>query len=601
MLGTEVRFVIDSTPSSSRDRPLPATTIWSPLAFALCAPLLGGCMVAQRANPGPADPRTELVNARIAPAQTTRDAAPPSTPLLAMPRLAGPSFSTPFHLARPMTAQPELVLGHDRSVPKDNSLARVANQVGPTPSDPTRSQTDGSGSNVAEISELSGSPAAETPESIPQATGSQAIDLPSALRLADKVNPTIGEARVVILEALARRQSAYALLLPTLNAGTNYHDHIGVLQRSNGTILPVNEQSLYFGGGARALAAESVGIPAVNIFSPLTDAIFEPLAAQQQIRARQANASFVANTTLLEVARIYLRLVGTHAVFQARRAIAADADEIATDVISFAANGQGRRSDAQRANTDRRLFQTDILRAEENLAVTSALLSERLNLDPSSRLLPLNLAVEPIQLIDPNTPVEPLLQTALAGRPDLETRRALVSEAEFQVRKEKARPFLPTVWISFSGGAFGGGSNLVPPTFSAVAGRTDFDARAYWTVLNFGAGNAALIKQRRAQAGQASFDQARTVNTIRSEVSAALARTKALNNKVIVARFRLLTAEDGFKQDRSRLRETLAKPIEALDSLRLLSEARVALIEAITEYNQNQFELFVALGAPPPL
>ena len=536
------------------------------LQVALILPIVAGCMTQtqQRAHQPP----------KVRPPISEAWGPLPLMPTTATRPRAAPTI--PYLLARPREGTP----GRDRE------LARTRSESTVPPERLNESTTDS---------------AAQTPPSIPRASPPQPIDLPSALKLADRVNPNIGEARIIILEALARRQSAYALLLPTLNAGTNYHNHVGVLQRSSGTILPVTEQSLYFGGGARTVAAESVGIPAVNIFSPLTDAIFEPLAAQQEVRARQTNAAFVANVTLLEVARLYLRLVGTQAVYEARRVLAASADEIAANVAAFAATGQGRRSDADRADTERRLFQTEILRAEENVAVTSALLAERLNLDPSSQLQAMNLVLEPISLIDPNTPIEPLLQTALARRPDLANRRALLAEAEWQVVEEKARPWLPTVWVSFSGGAFGGGSNLVPPTFSAVAGRTDFDARAYWTILNLGAGNAARIKQRQAQAGQAAADQARVVNEIRSAVASSLARTKAFHNKVTVARLRLQSAEDGFRQDRSRLRETLAKPIEALDSLRLLAEARIALIEATTEYNQNQFELFVALGSPPPL
>lgn len=475
----------------------------------------------------------------------------------------------------------------------------VDRTAGPAPDEPPRTEA-----TSAPASEGTTDPAAEpvgaTPESIPQATPTRPIDLASALRLADSQNPSIGEARVLILAALAQRQAAYGLLLPTLNAGTNYRDHVGVVQRSNGTILPVTNQSLYVGGGSFAIGTNSPNVAGVNILSPLTDAIFAPLAAQQRVRAASANASATSNFTLLDVARLYIELVGAQAQFEARRVSAADADEIARSVATFATTGQGRRSDADRADADRRLFQAEILRAEELRAVTSAELSRLLNLDPSGRLEPMSL-LEPIVLINPETPVEELIRTALARRPDLANREALVAEAGYQVRREKARPFLPTVWISFSGGAFGGGSNLVPPGLSGFAGRTDFDARAYWTLLNFGAGNAALIRQRRALEGQAVAESLRVINEVREQVTTARAQALALGGRVDVARARLQSAEDGYRQDRARLRETLARPIEALDSLRLLAEARIALVEAITRANQNQFTLFVALGAPPPL
>ncbi len=523
------------------------------------------------------------------------NALPPMPALASNPR---PKPAIPPMIARPTddapssspkrVEEPGVILAAQS--PEGSSDGKPAQD----PPNPPASQPEPPADNATDL-------AGATPPSIPQATPPQPIDLPSALRLADNQNPRIGEARTFILAALAQRQAAYAILLPTFNAGGNYHDHVGVLQRSNGTILPVTEQSLYFGGGARTVAAESVTIPAVNIFSPLTDAIFEPLAAQQRVRGSRSNAAASANTVLLEVARLYVGLLGAQAIYEARKVTAVESDQIAASVLAFAVSGQGRRSDANRADADRRLFQTDILRAEERIAVTSAQLSERLNLDPSSRLQPMSAAIQPVELIRPDVPVEELIRTAIARRPDLETARAVVAEAEFQVRKEKGRPLLPTVWLGFSGGAFGGGSNLVPPTLSAFAGRTDFDVRAYWTLLNFGAGNAALIKQRKAQAGQADAERVRVLNEVRSQVTASRSLALSLRNRVETAQARLGTAEDGYKEDRARLRETLAKPIEALDSLRLLAEARVALIEAITEYNQNQFDLFVALGSPPPL
>ena len=495
-----------------------------------------------------------------------------------------PVSSTDVAAAATGAAEPPSLARADRDEPGRPPAPAVnpdAGLMGPTPVAPT--------------------PAATTPPSIPQSAAPYPIDLSAALRLADGQNPVIGEARVLILGALAERQAARALLLPYLNAGTNYHDHTGPLQRSNGTILPLTEQSLYVGGGARTVAAESIAIPAVNIFSPLTDAIFEPLAAQQRVVGARFNASDTANKVLLEVSSLYIDLIGAEAILEVRRSIAADADRIADSVAAYAATGQGRKSDANRAEADRRLFQVDIQKAEEQVAVASALLAQRLNLDPSARLRPLAGPLEPIELINAETPPEELIRSAVARRPDLAAREALVSQAEYRIRQEKARPLLPTIWLGFSGGAFGGGSNLTTTPLGSFAGRTDFDVRAYWTLLNLGAGNASLIKQRKAQAGQAMAERARVLNQIRAEVGVARAESLALRSQVTNARFGLRTAEDGYRQDQTRLRESLSLPIEALDSLRLLSDARVTLVEAITRANRTQFALFVSLGAPPPL
>ena len=74
------------------------------------------------------------------------------------------------------------------------------------------------------------------PATIPPPSADYPIDLLTALRLAEVENPTIAIARARIVEALAVQQGAMALLLPSLNAGTNYHLHTGNLQRSSGRI-----------------------------------------------------------------------------------------------------------------------------------------------------------------------------------------------------------------------------------------------------------------------------------------------------------------------------------------------------------------------------
>src|SRR5262249_46387009 len=142
------------------------------------------------------------------------------------------------------------------------------------------------------------------------------------------------------------QQGARALLLPTLNVGTNYHSHTGNLQRSSGRILNLNQKALYFGGGAAAVAAGSVEFPAVSIFSQLTDAIFEPLAARQQVERARFSASATANTILLEVAELHFELLAAEADLRVRRESAAQAAEVARLTRAYAQAQQGNEADA---------------------------------------------------------------------------------------------------------------------------------------------------------------------------------------------------------------------------------------------------------------
>jgi outer membrane protein TolC len=248
-----------------------------------------------------------------------------------------------------------------------------------------------------------------------------------------------------------------------------------------------------------------------------------------------------------------------------------------------------------------------VQKAEENLAVTAARLANRLNLDTSVRLEPIGGPLVPLTLVPIETPQQELLQVAIRQRPDIAARTAAIGEAEAHFKQEVARPLLPTLWLGFSSGAFGGGSNLNPPLVGNFASRSDFDVDLYWTLMNFGAGNLAVIKQRRAQIGQAIGERARTINRARDEVSASLAQAQAAQNEIDVARRELATSELSYKADLDRTRfqggdkPRDVLPIELLNSLDLLAAARVNLIRALVNYDQSQYHLWVSLGSPPPL
>lgn len=439
------------------------------------------------------------------------------------------------------------------------------------------------------------------PDSIPTPPAEFPIDLATALRLADVSNPTIAVARTLILEALAQQLTARTLLVPSLNGGVSYHDHNGPSQRSAGSIINLTQQSLYIGAGASAITAGTMAIPGVSIFSQLTDAWYQPLAARQKVIGSRFNAMATSYDILLDVALLHLQLLGAHAEYEAQRMSETQAYEIVRVTDEYAITGEGREADAERAKAEWNLRRADVQKAEEAMGVAAARLAMRLNLDPSVRLLPIGGPLTPLMLIDLDSTQQELIRIALERRPDLATRTAQINEAEVHKRQEIGRPLLPTLWLGFSGGSFGGGSNYAPPTLGRFGGRTDFDVELYWTLMNFGVGNVALIKERDAQLGRAVALRQRTINRARSEVSQALADSRAAYNKITIARAELISSEKGFREDFLRSRDNLGKPIEVINSLNLLADARIHLIQALVEFDQSQFRLWVALGSPPPL
>ncbi len=447
-------------------------------------------------------------------------------------------------------------------------------------------------------------PSASGPSADPPADfggDTSVIDLPTALLLADRVNPEIGISRQAIQQSLALLQGARVLLLPSLTAGTNYHLHNGNLQRPDGTILELSQQSLYYGGGAQAIGTQTVTYPAIRIFAHLGDAVFEPLAARQQTVVRRFDADASFNSVLLSVSTRYLGLMAAEARLEVLHESRADAGEVVRITVNFARVGQGRQADADRVKTEAILIDSQIQRAQEQVAVAAAELSQLLNLDPSTRLKTVGGPIPLLQLVDPSYRLNQLLDIALRQRPEVAARNAEIAETETRYRQERTRPLLPTISVGFSAGAFGGGSNFTNPTFGLFGGRTDFDAIAFWTVQNLGVGNGARWRGRQAQTGEAAAARVRAVNLVRREVAEAYAQVSAGRQEVNVQEKRLAAAEAGFREELNRIRGGEGLPIELLDNLTRLVAARQALVAAVAAYDQAQFRLFVALGQAPTL
>ncbi|HEY2250971.1 MAG TPA: TolC family protein [Planctomycetaceae bacterium] len=436
---------------------------------------------------------------------------------------------------------------------------------------------------------------------IPLAQEERLIDLPTALQLAESANPTIALGRQAIVEAVALQTGARALLLPTLNAGSNYHLHQGVLQASFGEIRNVNSQSIYVGAGARTLAAETVAIPGVRIFSHLGDAMFAPLAAGQVVCARNADSLATDNSTLLAVVQRYLELAMAEASLDAIHGGEDSMRVIVLATAAFAKTGQGREGDFNRARADALLLHNEEQQLQEDVAVASAELSRVLHLDPSVRLRTQPGPLEVVQLVDPDLSVEALVALAQTARPELAARMAEIAAADYRVRQECTRPFLPVVSVGFSGGAFGGGGTFNPGQqfFQTFGGRTDFDVMAVWSVQNLGFGNSALQKRSRAERDLAIAARGRMVNRVAREVGDAYAKSESRKRQLSIAQQRLQSAILGAKEELQRTRGGESLPIEALNSVRLLGEAGVAMVEAIGGYDMAQFELFVAIGQTP--
>jgi outer membrane protein TolC len=451
------------------------------------------------------------------------------------------------------------------------------------------------------------------------------IDLDSALKLGGVSNPQILLARQRIVEAVAQRQLAAAQFLPALNLGLSYDDHAGNLQQSNGNILKVDRNSMYLGAGAHAIAAGSVSIPGVYWNLNPAVGVYGFLIAQQVVEVRQLASRAVDLEMLLRIAVTYNELQRAEGQYAIALRVLEDAREVEELSVAFARAGRGSEADADRARTERQQREAEVPVAEGQMLIVSARLTELLNLPPTMRLVALDRCVVPAPVVPDPIPLPELLAIALLNRPELQEYQAIIRQTLLALQQAKVLPFSPWVIIGLSYGGEGGGSNLItadPSTTNAQQGvftppgtanfaasqprfgnfheRLDFDAIAFWSLQNLALGNKAQILLAQAQVGSAQFRFLEQLNTVRAQVADAYARTHARFAQIGTAEQSVREVMTTFESDKKAVHGGEGKPIELLQSLRLLARGRYAYLNAIADYNRAQLELYVSLGKPPP-
>jgi outer membrane protein TolC len=451
------------------------------------------------------------------------------------------------------------------------------------------------------------------------------IDLLTALRLAGEQSPLILLGQQQVVEAVALRQLAAAQFLPTINVGSSVDSHWGVLQQSNGNILSVRRESVFVGAGANAIAAGTVNIPGVLWTLNASDAVFNYLVSRQEVERREFASQATTQDALLRVALAYNELVRSETAYTISMKAQQDAWELRrkmrAHLLEPVAAGRNERGELQdragnpadfhRSRTERNRRAARRPRASGENLVASAALCRTLHLDPSIRLVAAETQVIPRSIVPDAIPLPELLAIALLQRPELNERRVAAAQSLLALRATKMLPFSPTVFLGFSAGGFGGGSDIVAqpagsrpfaggnPRFSTLDDRRDLDAMAFWTLQNLGVGNKAQIDAARSRLSSTDFELLITLDRVRSEVAAAHAKTHARFARIRSGELAIQASELALAEDMTRIDGGEGLPLEAIDSLRLLEKSRLDYLQAIIDYNTAQFELYVALGKPP--
>jgi outer membrane protein TolC len=425
-----------------------------------------------------------------------------------------------------------------------------------------------------------------------------AINLATALRLADARPLIIEAARAAIETEYGLYEQARVLWLPTVNLGADYQRHDGGQQNVvNGQLILGARNQFIAGGGAQMVFA-------------LTDAIYAPLAERQLLRARNLEVQTAKNDALLSVALAYFDVQQARGYLAGTLDSVARARELARRVGSLG-RGLAPQIEVERVNTLLADLEQQAASARQDWRTSSATLTRVLRLDPAAVVVPLEPPHLQVSLISPKEAVDALIPVGLTTRPELATQQAVVQATLVRLRQERMRPLIPSLVLQsnatpdefLGAGVYGSGRN----SLNHWSGRSDWDAAVVWQFKNLGFGNRGLVTQRRGEQRQALVELFRIQDLVASEVTQALAQVQAAAVRVGRAEAGLKAALVSYAGNLRGLSETVRagdllvlinRPQEVVAALQQLQQAYLNYYTSANDYNRAQFQLFRALGYP---
>jgi outer membrane protein TolC len=278
-----------------------------------------------------------------------------------------------------------------------------------------------------------------------------------------------------------------------------------------------------------------------------------------------------------------------------------NAEVLAGITGTYARSGAGLEADYRRILTELRSRRGAIRAGVGQFEVASANLVRPLLLDPHVVVAPVEPAEAVIRLVPDDVPLDDLICQGWRSRPELARARELVEAAVLRLKQAKLRPFVPSLALTYSGGGFGGGQNAFFGNFNT---RGDFAASLFWDLRGLGLVDRGFRRSAEAQRRTADIDVVRVQAQVANDVVAAYKARAAAAYWMDEARQSVTEAIESLALNLTNIRRGAGlpgatRPIEVLQPIQALAQARLDYLNAVIAYNRAQFRLQRAIGGRP--
>ena len=358
-------------------------------------------------------------------------------------------------------------------------------------------------------------------------------------------------------------------------------------------MLDASRSSLQTGLGAQAVGAGSPAVPGIAAEFHASDAIFQPQIAGHAASAHGVAVVATSNDTLLATALAYLDLLRANQQLRIAEETRDNAQRLADLTATFAGTGQGPQADADRAQTEHVRRRLDVSRARESTLVATARLAERLSLDPSMEIKPLELTVVPIDLVSYELPAAELVATGLVNRQNWRRHSTWCVKLSTAIAANNTHRCCQACCWASAKAASGAGAD---PTSTILAGASILTRSSTGNSATSALAKGPSEMKRGRGTIRLLALQVGMMDRVAREIVEGHAQVKARKGQIEVAESGVKSATDSYERNVARIREGQGLPIEVLQSLQALDEARREYLRTLADYNEAQFGSSVQLA-----
>jgi outer membrane protein TolC len=321
------------------------------------------------------------------------------------------------------------------------------------------------------------------------------------------------------------------------------------------------------------------------------------------VASSEADLRAATNDAVLAASEAYFDLLRASGLVAIEREAVANASALAAITGSFTRSGAGLEADHRRILTELNRRRNTVEDAVGQFEVASANLVQLLVLDPNRVLAPVEPAETVIRLISDEACLDDLIVQGLHHRPELESAQELVEATLLRLKQARLRPLVPSLAFSYAGGGFGGGPNAF---FGNFASRGDATISLFWELQNLGLADRAIARRSQAEHEAAVLRLLKVENQVAAQVVAAYKSRLAAARRMKQAGPAVTEGLESLRLNLVNIRRgaglpAATRPIEVLQPIQALAQARTDYLDSVIANNRAQFRLYRALGEAPIL